>query len=114
MSTASQKQNLIAAVMQIRAAEQLLLDVSRSSSNTAQLIRINTEYTHLDSYLSQILHAQALTDDAEFASATTMLKGQASVLEVDQKAIDKVVGDVATAGKIVGYIAQAVQIIAKL
>lgn len=114
MSTASQKQNLIAAVMQIRAAEQLLLDVSRSSSDTAQLIQINTEYTHLDSYLSQILHAQALTDDAEFASATAMLKGQASVLEMDQKAIDKVVGDVATAGKIVGYIAQAVQIIAKL
>ena len=113
MSTASQKQDLINAINQIRAAEQLLLEVSRSSSDTAKLIQINTEYTHLDSYLSQILHAQALTDDAEFDNATATLKGQASALAMDQKAIEKIVDDVATAGKIVGYITQAVQIIAK-
>src|SRR5665647_1660894 len=108
MSTASQKQDLIDAISQIRFAEQLLLTESRSTSDTAKLIQINIEYTHLDSYLSQILHAQALADDTEFGNATAALKEQASALAIDQAGIGKIVGDVAIAGKIVGYITQAV------
>lgn len=114
MSTADQKQALIDAVNQIRLAEQSLLEASRATSDIAKLIQINTEYSHLDSYLSQILHAQALTDETEFGNATAALKGQASALSADEDAIKKIVDDVAVAGKIFGYITQAIQIIGKL
>ena len=50
------KQTLLDAIGQIRAAQTLLLDASRSMSSIEDLIKINTEYTHLDSFLSQILH----------------------------------------------------------
>ncbi len=114
MSTTSQKQSLINAVGQIRSAEQLLLQASRSMSDPAKLIQVNTEYTHLDSYLSQILHTQAITDDVEFDNATTALKAQASTLSADAPALQKIISDVATAEKIVGYISQAIQIIGTL
>jgi len=114
MSTTSQKQSLLDAVGQIRSAEQLLLTQSRNTTDPATLIQLNTEYSHLDSYLSQILHAQAISDDAEFDNATAALKQQAATLSADEAAIKKIVGDVATAGKIAGYIAKALQIIASL
>jgi len=112
MPTSSQKQNLVDAVTQIRAAEQLLVQTSRSMSDPASLIQVNTEYAHLDSFLSQLLHAQAISDDAQFTQATTSLKQQANGLAADQATVAKIVGDVATAGKIVGYIAKALQLIA--
>lgn len=114
MSTTSQKQSLLEAVGNLRAAEQMLLTESRNTSDVAKLIQLNTEYSHLDSYLSQILHAQALTDDHEFDSATSALKAHADVLAADEAAIKKVVGDVATAGKVIGYITKAIQIIGTL
>jgi hypothetical protein len=111
MPTPNQKQSLIDAVGQIRLAEQLLLAASRSTSDPIKLIQINTEYTHLDSYLSQILHTQALSDDVDFGNATDALKNQTSVLTVEINSISKIVDDVATAGKIVGFITKAIQII---
>ena len=111
MPTPSQKQGLLDAVSQIRAAEQLLLEASRSTSDPVKLIQINTEYTHMDSYISQILHAQALTDDADFGNATAALKSQVSALNVEVDSIKKIVDDVATAGKIVGFITKAIQVI---
>jgi|KBSMisStandDraft_5_1062788.scaffolds.fasta_scaffold988376_1 hypothetical protein len=114
MPTTTQKQSLLDAVAQIRAAEQVLLEMSRSTSDVAKLIQINTEYTHLDSCLSQILHAQALVDDGEFDTATAALKVQTTSLCEEMETIDRIVNDVALAAKIAGSVAQAAKIIATL
>lgn len=114
MPTPVQKQSLIDAVSQIRSAEQVLLEASRSMSDPVKLIQINTEYAHLDSYLSQMLHAQAISDDAEFGNAMASLKAQISALSVEADSLKKIVDDVAMAGKIVGYIVKAIEIVGKL
>ena len=114
MPMSEQKQALLDAVTAIRSAQQALLQASRNTSDAAQLIQINTEYTHLDSCLSQLLHAQALSDDAEFGNACIALKTQSANLQAEVEGIDKVIKDVALAGKVVGFVAQAAKIIATM
>ena len=114
MPNPDKKQTLIDAISQIRSAEQLLIAASRSASDPVTLIQINTEYSHLDSYLSQMLHAQALTDDTDFGKATTALKSQISALTSNEESIKKIIGDVASAAKILGYLTKAVEIIGTL
>jgi ABC-type transporter Mla subunit MlaD len=82
-----------------------------SMSSIEDLIKINTEYTHLDSFLSQILHAVGVADDAQFKQATGALKAQVGTLTADIESINKVIKNVATAGKIAGFLAKAVQLI---
>jgi hypothetical protein len=108
------RQTLLKAVEPIRSAEQLLIQASRETANPATLTKISIEYNQLDSFLSQLLHAQAIADDAEFGNATAALKKQAAMLEADEEYIKKIVSDVATAAKIIGYIAQALTLIGKL
>jgi hypothetical protein len=114
MPNAGQKQTLLNTVSLIRSAEQLLIQASRASSDLATLIKINTEYSQLDSFLSQLLHAQAIGDDADFANATAALKAQAATLQAQEEEIKKIVTDVGIAAKIAGYIAQAATFIATL
>jgi hypothetical protein len=114
MSTSSQKQALLDAVSQLRSAEQLLLQATRAMSDPAKLIQANTEYTHLDSCLSQMFHAQALADDATFDSAVTVLKQRSATLQADADAINAIIKDVAVGAKIIGYVTKAAQIIAAL
>jgi gamma-glutamyl phosphate reductase len=108
------KQILLTAVMSIRSAEQLLVQASRATSDPATLTKISIEYNQLDSFLSQLLRAQAISDDAEFNNATAALREQASILDAEEKDIKNIVNDVAIAAKIVGYITEAMTIIAKL
>lgn len=114
MPSPEKKQALLDAVTQLRSAELLLLDESRATSDVGRLIQINTEYTHLDSCMSQMLHAQALADDAEFNGATAALKTQAAALQLEQQDIRKIVANVENAARIVGYVGRAAQIIAAL
>jgi len=53
-------------------------------------------------------------DDATFQATTGELKQQAQGLDQDEDNIKKIVGDVATAAEIAGYVAQAATIIAAL
>jgi len=108
-----QKQALLDAATQIRLAEQLLIQASRATSDPGTLTQISIEINQLDSFLSQLLHAQAIADDADFNKATTALKQQASMLQVDEDHIKKITAAVGTGAQIVGYIAQAIVIIAK-
>jgi hypothetical protein len=114
MSTDDQKQKLLDAVALIRQSEQLLMQASRNSTNANTSIRINTEFQNLDSILSQLLHTQAIADDADFQAATTALKQQASALQTEQAQIQKVVTDVGIAAQIAGFLAQAAAIVAKV
>ena len=112
MPNAAQKQALLNAITQIRSAEQLLVQASRATSDAATLLKINTEYIHLDSYLSQLLHTLAIVDEADFLSATQALKKQATGLVAEEAQIKKIIADVGTEAKIAGYIAQAATLMA--
>jgi hypothetical protein len=114
MPTPQQTQELMNAVTSIRSAEQILVTASNSMTDQVQLLKLNIEYQHLDSYLSQLLHAQALSDDSQFSTATTALQSQADALAADETAIQNIVSDVGTAAKVVQYIAEAVGFIAKI
>lgn len=114
MAIAEQKQDLLKAVSSIRSAEQLLIQESRATADPAKLAQINAAYDQLDSFLSELLHMQAIADDAEFVNATAALKQQAAALQIEEDDIKKIVSNVGIAAKIVGYIAQAASIIAKL
>ncbi len=114
MSNDAARQTLVNTVMLIRSAEQLLLQAGRDEPDPAKLMKINLEYAQLDSFLSQLLHAQAVADDTLFASATAALKQQASILQVEEEDIQKTVTDVGTAAKIAGYIGQALTFVASL
>ena len=114
MSNDAQKQSLLDAIALLRLAEGLIVDASRDTDDPAVLIQLNTEFRYLDSFISQLLHAQAIADDATFASATTAISQQVSGLEAEEADIQKIVNDVSTAAKIVGYIAQAASILGRL
>jgi predicted negative regulator of RcsB-dependent stress response len=114
MSKDAQKQSLLDAVTQLRLAEQLLIQASRATSDIPTLMQINVEYSHLDSFLSQLLQAQAIADDTDFAHAISSLKQQGSILQTEEDDIKKVVADVGTAARIAGYLVQTASIIAKL
>jgi len=114
MPNNTQKQTLLDAVTAIRSAEQLLMQASRATSDPGTLTKISIEYNQLDSFLSQLLQAQAIADDASFVLATAALKRQATTLQADENDIKKIVADVNTAAQIVGYITQALALIAPL
>ena len=114
MPTLNQQTLVSQAINAIRSAENLLTDQIQSSSDTLMAIKLTHEYNNLDSYLSELLAAQNAADDVKFANATQALQARADGLEADEKTINAIVGDVGVAGKIVGYITQALGLIAKL
>lgn len=114
MATLNQQTNIASAIAAIRSAENLLTQQIRVATDLLAAIKLTNEYNSLDSYLSQLLHAQNSTDDLTFANATLNLKSQASGLQVDETEIKTIVSDVKTAATIVGYIVQALAFVAKL
>jgi hypothetical protein len=108
------RQNLAQIASNIRAAQQLLVQASRATGDAAILIKINTEYQSLDSYLSQVINAQNTIDDQLFQMATNTLKQQASSLQQEQAHIKAIIGDVEMAAQILGFIAQAASFAAML
>jgi hypothetical protein len=114
MPTPEQGKSLLDAVSEIRAAQDLLREASYAASDVAVLIKINTAYTHLDSVITQTLHAQTVTDDVLFAGAVDALKQEASRLAAEEAQVKSIIADVNKAAKIVGYIGQAAGLIAGL
>ena len=114
MPTPDQQNSIASAVAAIRAAEDLLTAQIRVATDSLAAIKLTHEFNNLDTFLSQLLHAQNSADDAVFADACAALQAQADGLNADEEAIRRVVTDVATAASIIGYIAEAVGFIAKL
>jgi hypothetical protein len=85
MTRDAQKQTSLDAVSLVRAAEQLLIQVSRASSDPTLIAKINVEYSQLDSFLSQLLHTLAVVDDELFSSTISALKQQATILQEGRK-----------------------------
>jgi negative regulator of replication initiation len=114
MPTLRQQTNVAGAITAIRVAQNLLTQQIRAATDVLKAIKLTNEYNNLNSYLSQLLHAQNSADDASFADATTALQSQTNGLEADEDAIKTIIGDVQTAATIVSYITQALTLIAKL
>jgi negative regulator of replication initiation len=114
MPTLSQQSAISAAIDAIRGAENVLTDQIRSATETLTAIKLTNEYNNLDSYLSELLQAQNAADDSTFANATEALQSRVTGLQADEKAIKAIVSDVAAAGRVIGYIGQALTFIAKL
>lgn len=114
MPTPDQQKNTANAIATIRAAEDLLTQQIREATDILTATKLMNECNCLDSYLSQLLHAQNSADDASFAIATAALKSQADNLKIDQDTMKGIVGDIEIAANIVGNISKALVFIAKL
>lgn len=110
MAQDTSRQSLALIVSNLRAAELLLLQASRATAEPATLMKINTEFQAIDSYLSQVISAQVTQDDRLFDSATNALKQQASSLQQEEVHIKTIIADVGIAAQIIGFIAQAAAI----
>ena len=114
MPTQNQQKTVADAIDAIRCAENLLTDQIQSSTDTLTAIKLTHEYNNLDSFLSELLHAQNAADDVTFTNATQALRSRISGLKADEVAINRIIKDVAVAGKIVKCVTQALGFIAKL
>lgn len=114
MPTQNQKSCIESAVLAIRNAQNLISQQIDASSDMQVSVKLQNQYSSLDSCLSQLLHAQNVADDAIFSSAISALRSQTAGLQKDDLAVKKIIADVATANKVLGYISQAIGFIAKL
>jgi negative regulator of replication initiation len=114
MPTPSQQINLASAIDNIRAAENIFKQQINAANDSLTAIKLSNEFNNLDSFLSELLHAQNSADDASFTNATTALKSHASGLQADEATIKGIVDDVNIAANIISYITQALAFIAKL
>ena len=114
MPTLNQQTAVAGAINAIRSAENLLTDQIQASNDTLIAIKLTHEYNNLDSFLSELLHAQNSADDATFANATDALKSRTEGLQADEAAIKAIINDLEIAAKVLGYITQALGFIAKL
>ena len=91
-----------------------LLQAGRNTTDDTQLLQINNEYSAVQTLMDQATQARIAADDVTFIKLTSTLKAQAALLQGMEKQIQSIVSDVALAGQIVGYLAQAVAYLAKL
>jgi hypothetical protein len=112
--TPAQQACVADAIGAIRDAENLLTAEIQAADDTLTAIKLTHEYNNLDSYLSELLHAQNVTDDSTFANATQALQGRVDGLQADENTIKQIVSDVATAGKIIDCITRALALIARV
>lgn len=114
MPTDDQKQGLGDAVDQIRAAQKALQKASEVATDADKAEEINTTYQKLQKLLSHVLQAEEAEDDEAFTDAKNAFSEETAVLQADQASIQAFVDDVAMAGKIAGYLAQAASFLAKI
>lgn len=91
-----------------------LLQAARTTTDVTKLIQLNNEMLAVQSLIDKASQAQAAANDAVFSQATASLRAQAAMLTDMEAHITGIVGDVATAGKIVGYITKALSLIARI
>jgi len=90
------------------------LQASRATTDLTKLLQINNEMMGIQALIDQGAQAQAAADDSAFTQATASLKTQSGMLNDMGAQVAQVVSDADSAGKIVGYITQALALIAKL
>jgi hypothetical protein len=91
-----------------------LVSASRATADAVKLSQIANEATAVQTLIGQATQAQTAADNTQFGQITLSLKSQATVLQGMAAQITAIVADVALAGQIVGYITQALSLIAAL
>jgi hypothetical protein len=91
-----------------------ILTTERASDDTATIVQLANEYAAVNTLVGQATQAQLATDDALFGQLVSGLKTQSAMLTDMEAKIKSIVTDVAVAGKIVGFIAQAIVLIGRL
>jgi hypothetical protein len=114
MPTNAQSQAIGQSIGAIRAAQNALLNQGRQTTDPLAAAKISNEYNALDSVLNQLVQAQAVSDDATFQKTVPALQQESTALDAQAKAISQIIGAVATAAQIAGYLAQAATAIASL
>jgi hypothetical protein len=114
MPTEEQVAAVSSAIMAIRNAQILLTQQIRTASETLIAIKLTHEYNNLDSCLSSLLQAQNAADDTVFVATTGRIKSTADSLKADAATVQSMIKDVQIAGKLIGYVTQALALIAKL
>ena len=76
-----------------------------------QLTMLGIQLINIQTTLTQALIA---ADDAIFATDTSKLNAQATILKGQAANIKALITDVATAGRVIGYITQALALIASI
>jgi hypothetical protein len=106
--------HLTAAIANLRSAETCLDEVITRTGDPEILKELNTEYGMLTGLVAGLVQAQTLSDNGAFTTATAALNTKAADLKAQEAHIKKIITDVATAAKVVGYIAQAVTFVEAL
>ena len=114
MPTPAQTLDVSSAIANIRSAQQALDSIMATTGDSAVLSDLTATYRELDHQMTLLLAAQNAADDTAFAAATASLKARAGTLKDEEARVQKTVGKIAMAAHIVGYIAQAVTLIAAL
>jgi hypothetical protein len=105
---------LIQLAHQISLLLQELITAARGTTDPLKIAQLNTEMDAVDRLLTQVQQAQFASDDAMFAQTTAVLKAQAAALDDMATQIKKIVKDVGSVARIIGYITQAVTMIGSL
>jgi predicted Zn-dependent protease len=110
----AQLETIADALSQIREAEQALDDLIANTPDPDSLANLNLVYEHLTSCATTLIQSQTTSDDDLFTHLTTSLQGQANALQADENLIKRIISDAADAGKVLGYIAEAISLIARV
>ncbi len=114
MPMEDQKQSLGEAIDRIRAAQTALQKASEVAQDADKADKINGMYQKLQTLLTHALQAEEAADDDAFNAAKSVFSQETGVLQADQASIQAFVDDVAVAGQIAGYLAQAASFLAKI
>jgi hypothetical protein len=114
MPTQEQANAVGAALVQIRSAEKEISDLIDNASSNDLAKDLNAILNQFTTVATNLAQAQTIADDALFKTVTSKLKDQAVQLQKQEVAMQKVLVQADKAGKIVGYVGQAISAIAKL
>jgi len=102
------------ALAQIRLAENALDDVIATTVGTEKLRALAGVYNQLTCAATSLIRAQTTSDDNVFNQVKVSLKVQADALKASEASIQEIIKDAEIVGNILGYITEAVALIATL
>lgn len=110
----SQLSTINTLIEKLSLAQSDLLTAGRATADPTKLQQINEQYDAIQDCIDQAAQAQAAANDTLFNQATSTIKTQAKTLEGMEAQIKSIISDVAVAGRIAGYIAEAIVLVGKL
>jgi hypothetical protein len=113
-TTADDQATLAQLIDELSSALPEILAAERATSDVTKLLKLNAEYSAIQTLVTQATQAQIAADDALFGQAIVALKKQATMLEDMETQLHGLVDDVEKAAKIVGFIAQAITLLGRL